>query len=310
MSEDFYLPSPELGRRVVHHPGTPGRQRTWAHAAKTAAEFDVALPAGADLFSALVTAVAAHGFDHGSLVSLNGDLAVAKCQTGHPDPKGEIAAVYRAPIEFEGGATILAGNGTIGHKADGSPLIHCHAVLIDRLGHAFAGHLPTEICIVGAKGVRARILVPADAGFVVRPDAETRVSLLAPAETGAAAAAGDGPRTISARICPNEDLTRAVETICEAHAIAHGAVRMGIGSLIDGCMGIGDDRRTIEVRGPVVEIITLCGEIHPGADGRPKAELHGRIGGPDGAAWDGVFVADRNTVLVTAEVVIEERGRA
>lgn len=307
MSEDFYLPSADLGRRVVHHPGTPAKQRLWTHAAVSSAEFDVTLPAGVDLFAGLVKAIAARGFDHGTLVAVDGDLVVARCQTGHPDPKGEIAAVYRAPIEFDGGATILAGNGTVGHKADGSPLIHCHAVLIDRLGHAFAGHLPTDLCVVGAKGVRARVLVPADGGFVVRPDAETRVSLLAPAETEDGSRPGASKRTISARVSPNEDLTRAVEKICEAHAIDHGVVRMGIGSLIDGCLGIGDDRRPIEVRGPVVEIVTLAGEIHPGADGRPKAELSGRIGGPDGAAWDGVFVTDRNTVLVTAEVVLEER---
>jgi predicted DNA-binding protein with PD1-like motif len=310
MSEGFYSSSPALGRRVVRHPGVSSKSRWWTSETSASDEFRVDLPAGSDLFSALVAAVAARGFDHGSLVALDGDLAVAKCQTGHPDPKGEIAAVYRAPIEFEGGATVLAGNGTLGHKPDGSPLIHCHAVLIDRLGHAFAGHLPTDLCVVGPKGVRAGVLVPAGAGFAVRPDEETRVSLLAPAEVVATGRTAAGKRWISARIGPNEDLTRAVEKISAAHGLTRAAVRMGIGSLIDGCLRVGEDRHLVEVHGPVVEIITLAGEILPDRDGRPKAELTGRIGGPDGAAWDGVFAVDRNSVLVTAEVVIEERTAA
>jgi predicted DNA-binding protein with PD1-like motif len=111
-------------------------------------------------------------------------------------------------------------------------------------------------------------------------------------------------RTISARIGPNEDLTRGVEKACAECGIPHAVVRMGIGSLIDGCMRVRDSE--VEVPGPVVEIITLAGEVHPGPDGKPRAELSGRIGGPDGAAWEGSFVVDRNTVLVTTEIVLQE----
>jgi len=187
MSDAFYSMSRELGRRVVRHPGPPTARRVWVQIAATADEFEAKLPAGAVLFSALMDAITARGCDHGSLVALEGDLSVAKCQLGYPDPKGEIAAVYRPPVEFDGGATILAGNGTIGHRADGGPIIHCHAVLIDRLGHAFAGHIPTDLCVIGANGAKVRILVPADAGFKVRPDAETHVSLLAPSDEEGAA---------------------------------------------------------------------------------------------------------------------------
>jgi len=112
-------------------------------------------------------------------------------------------------------------------------------------------------------------------------------------------------RTISARIGPNEDLTRGVERVCAESGIEHAVVRMGIGSLIDGCMRVRDS--DIEVPGPVVEIITMAGEVRPGPDGAPHADLSGRIGGPDGSAWDGTFVVDRNTVLVTAEIVLQER---
>jgi predicted DNA-binding protein with PD1-like motif len=182
MSDAVYSMSAELGRRVVRHPGTPAVRRVWTNSAAGADEFEAELPVGTDLFSALMATLDARGCDHGNLVALRGELSVAKCQTGYPDPKGEIAAVYRAPIEFEGGATILDGNGTIGHRLDGGPIIHCHAVLIDRMGHAFAGHLPTDLCIIGGKGVTVRILVPRDGGFVVRPDPETHVALLAPVE--------------------------------------------------------------------------------------------------------------------------------
>jgi uncharacterized protein len=113
-------------------------------------------------------------------------------------------------------------------------------------------------------------------------------------------------RTLSLRIRPNEDLTRGVEKACAEYGIAHAIVRTGIGSLIDGCLCYGPERTEKKLHGPVVEIITLGGEVMSGRDGKPEARLFGLIGGPDGAVSGGNFVPDRNTVLVTAEVVLQE----
>jgi hypothetical protein len=124
--------------------------------------------------------VIAHGFSHASMQLLAGELAEACLHTPGPDPAKERAAIYGPPIRLVGGARLLGGMAMLGHGTDGKPVLHCHAVLLDRRGRLLGGHLPPESCIVGAGGVAGWGIVPKDRGFVQRFDAETLFTIFFP----------------------------------------------------------------------------------------------------------------------------------
>jgi hypothetical protein len=81
-----------------------------------------------------------------------------------------------------GGARIVMGSATLGRTVEGKPIIHCHGVLCNRQGKLHGGHIPTDLCVIGAEGVPAWAGVSMDAGFIVHPDTETGFSLLVPCE--------------------------------------------------------------------------------------------------------------------------------
>lgn len=112
-------------------------------------------------------------------------------------------------------------------------------------------------------------------------------------------------RVVYARIAPNEDLVTAVQTLCTSQGLHHAFVRGSLGSLVDACLHTRDGQH-LQIRGPAVEIVSLAGEVRPGADGQPQARITGVVADPDGQVFGGLFVAGFNPVCMTFELTLEE----
>lgn len=166
--------------RFISHPGPLAGERRTSHEAASADQFRLWITPGSTLFEGLAASVIEHGFDHASIQLFDGELAEAYIHVPGPDPTNERAVAYGPAIRLEGGAHLVSANVTLGHSADGKPLLHCHAVLLDRQGGMHGGHLPTEICVVGEGGVFGWGIVSEDRGFVQKYDPETLFTLLFP----------------------------------------------------------------------------------------------------------------------------------
>lgn len=110
------------------------------------------------------------------------------------------------------------------------------------------------------------------------------------------------------RLRPNEDLVEGVELACAENGIQRAVVRSAVGSLVDAVLvfGSGTTQKTVSAEGPGVEILTLSGEISPGADGRPSADLRGTISTPEARVLGGRFLPGRNSICITLELVLQE----
>ena len=112
-------------------------------------------------------------------------------------------------------------------------------------------------------------------------------------------------RVSYARIAPNQDLITAVETLCRERGFRRAFVRGSLGSLIDACLRTRDGRE-LHIGGPAVEIVSLAGEIRPGASGAPQADIQGVVADPQGRVFGGPFVRGLNPVCMTFELTLEE----
>jgi len=111
-------------------------------------------------------------------------------------------------------------------------------------------------------------------------------------------------RTLVGRLRPNLDMVEGIEAACAEHGLRHAQVRSAVGSLVDATLAFGGGQRT--VAGPGVEILTLVGEVRPGADGAPVADLRGTVGAPDASIHGGRFLRGANAICITLELVLEE----
>lgn len=165
---------------LMHHPGPLARERCTVRAAMAADQHRLWIAPGTTLFDGLAADLLARGIDHASFLLFDGDLSEAFFHTANPTADSDRVIAYGPPFKIEGGATLLTANATLGHKADGQPIVHCHGVLMDRDGGLYGGHLPTETCVVGKDGVTGWMVVSKDGGFVQRHDPETLFPLLFP----------------------------------------------------------------------------------------------------------------------------------
>lgn len=181
------------------------------------------------------------------------------------------------------GGTIIAGGLHLGARG-GEPFVHCHGLWRDPGGGLHAGHLRAvdtvlaRDCTVTGWGISG-------ARFEVQDDAETGFPLFTPQPFGDI---GPGDPAALLRLCPNQDLSHALEGLAEGGRIE------GIGSLVGTLF---DDAPPIN--GPATEIWLREGCI---AQGRPR--LRAVSVGTDGAAREGWLTPGANAVCVTAELLI------
>lgn len=110
-------------------------------------------------------------------------------------------------------------------------------------------------------------------------------------------------RLVVARLKPNEDIIDSAEALCAAHGISLAVVRGGLGSLIDGELQyLGrSGMQDIHVPGPGVEILSLSGEIAPGA-----SSLQAVLADADGKIFAGRLQRGRNLSFITVELTLQE----
>lgn len=166
--------------RQARHPGASLQPRRLNVAAKSAGEFRMRLAAGEELHSGLLAALADRGLAHAAITLVSGRFAAFSYLTGQPDASGERLATYGAPCQLEGPVTLIGANALVGCGAEGAPLLHCHAVVVDAEGRVHGGHLPPGTCIVGEGGLVVQILGLTNGGFTVAYDAETNYSIFHP----------------------------------------------------------------------------------------------------------------------------------
>src|SRR5450830_1353526 len=180
-----------------------------------------------------------------------------------------------------------------------------HHFLMPALSHdgkRQGGHLLTDQTIVAAPAV-AQAWGLQHATMETRFDPETNYTLFHPAVVNVAQHAGDstgGPRTVLARIRPDQDLNMAIEDICRAHGIRHARVRGSVGSIIGAEF---EDGRVVEDL--ATEILVKQGHVQVGADGL-CCHLEIVLIDPRGNVCEGVLARGRNPVLICFELVLEE----
>ena len=110
------------------------------------------------------------------------------------------------------------------------------------------------------------------------------------------------------RLRPNLDLVDGVEAACGELGFSHAMIRSAVGSLVDSTLRYGHRGapQEVSVAGPGVEILTLVGELRPGAEGRSLADLRGTVGDPAMRVLGGRFVRGRNIICITVELVLQE----
>lgn len=112
-------------------------------------------------------------------------------------------------------------------------------------------------------------------------------------------------RVICARIAPNEDLVASVEKICLKENILNAFIRGSLGSLTSANLEISEEKSQT-VKGPIVEILCLNGEIKCNEEKTPQASLYGVVCDQHGDIRAGRFIRNANNVCVTMELIIEE----
>lgn len=190
MAQDHGAPQPRrlvFVMRQLEQPGPVQNPRILVAEAAPAGDLMLRLAPGTDLLNGLRDGVLAAGGRAAGFVLLGGQIAKLHYFTGMPDPSGQRLATYGEPTHLEGPVTLLGGNAILGCDAEGAPIVHCHAVMVDREGRVHGGHLPPGGCLVGAgtrpgeDGVTAMATLHDAAGFAVSEDVETNYSIFQPA---------------------------------------------------------------------------------------------------------------------------------
>lgn len=171
--------------KLLKHPGRPSQPRRLAAAGRSAGEWRVTLAPGSELLTGLAEALVARGVAQAAVQLLGGGFEAFQYLTGGPDASGARVATYGPPRRLEGPVALIGGNGILGRDAEGRPLLHCHAVVVDSEGKVHGGHLPPGTCRVGAEGLVAQVVALAGAGFAASYDAETNFTLFQPVEGAA-----------------------------------------------------------------------------------------------------------------------------
>lgn len=175
-------PSSKLARaRTLIHPGAFNPVRIQHRHSSSARHMRLQLQPGVSLFDGLVAPLASLGVKSASTTILGGSFESLEYCVAPRDPTNQAVVAYSAPINA-GHAYLVFGNATLGRSMKGSPLVHCHAVIVTQDGQTRGGHILTESAIVGPSPIS--VLVTSLDGFELRVafDAETNISLIQPVE--------------------------------------------------------------------------------------------------------------------------------
>jgi predicted DNA-binding protein with PD1-like motif len=251
--------------------------------------FDTMLPAGVRLLDAL--AVLLEDAESACLTLSGGGFAPFGYVIPALSPNGARAAFYSEPFRPEGESRLDVAAVTLGWR-DGAPFFHCHALWTEAGGRRGCGHVLPDETFIGSP-IRARGVVILGARFEVTPDPETGFSLFMPKATGTPPPANARPG-LAIRLCPNQDLTEALERAARDAGFARAVVQGGVASIIGARFA---DAPPIEAF--ATEMLVTRGEVGDAAElDIAIVDLHGTIG-------QGRLLRGDNPVLMTFEGVLE-----
>ncbi len=208
---------------------------------------------------------------------------------------GYHAAWYSETFSPLGETQLQNGNATFGER-DGAPFIHCHAIWIESDGKRGAGHILPHETIV-SQPIQATAWGVETVRMISEPDEETAFTLFHPVPTGAGIQGGR-PRTVIARVRPNEDIIAALEAICRKHDLANATLRGGLGSLIGARYADGT-----KVDDIATEVFVTRGGVSPDRSG---AYLEIAMVDTQGNITEGSLLRGENPVCITFELCLEE----
>jgi len=275
--------------RHIQQPGPAEPERIIAHPVSARA-VDEELPRGASLLQALHDLARAHGAEGGCLTLTGGALGPFAYVIPALAPDPSHAAYYSETFRPAGPTRLDIAAITVGFR-DGAPFFHCHGFWTEADGRPGGGHmLPEETTI--AAPIRAKGVLIAGARFEARQDAETGFKLFTPIATEATSAAvANG---IAIRLCPNQDITAALEAATADAGFGTARLHGGVGSIIGARYA-----NAPPVDNFATEMLIRDGLIRPGATRLDVAmvDLTGHLSA-------GVLTPGDNPVLMTLEAVL------
>lgn len=284
-----------MPERRLQQPG-PATAERFESFTGTGRRFSFELQPGLSLNDAIAIPLAAANLRAASLVIEGGAFAPFHYLMPALSTDGLHAAWYSDTFAPAGETVMERGNVTFGER-DGAAFIHCHATWIEPDGRRCAGHILPHETIV-SRPIRATVWGVETIRMVSEPDAETAFTIFHPVPVSAPAADDAGPRTVIARVCPNEDITGALEAICRKHGIAGAHLRGGVGSLIGARYADG---------GRVEDIATevfITGGFVSADTSRTRIEI--TMVDTGGGITRGDLVRGDNPVCITFELCLEE----
>jgi hypothetical protein len=143
-------------------------------------EFNIRLPAGTHVGPALRHLLDGWRAGAGCGRIVGGTCATVRYHMMEHATEGSRPYVYGPPVACNGESTVIGAAITIGHRADGTRILHCHGGFVDAHGGHHGGHVILDETVASGDGLRVRLCVFDDIDLVVSPDAETHFDLLQP----------------------------------------------------------------------------------------------------------------------------------
>ncbi|KMK64821.1 hypothetical protein [Puniceibacterium sp. IMCC21224] len=268
--------------RRINHPGPPAVQRCDAIPCH-ATQKTVMLRAGLPLLDAMVEAVdgAAAWFDLSGV-----DADTLSFVRPAPAPGDGHVAWYSATVTLEHARIVQAG-AHLGRR-DRAPFAHIHGVWSDQAGNLCAGHLLSEVTVLG-RDVQVDVLVLDGARMESVEDPETRFTLFRPIST----ADITHPNAVLATARPHEHIQEIIATIAQECGLDRATVK-GIGSLVGTQFADGTG-----IESYATEVLLTQGSVSDAG-----VDLNAVSVGFDGPQAQGRLARSKNTVCVTFELVL------
>ncbi|MGO4448336.1 DUF296 domain-containing protein [Phyllobacterium sp. TAF24] len=284
-----------MPERRLHQPG-PAEVERFESFAGIGRTFSFDLEPGLSINEAITRPLVAANMRAAALVIEGGAFAPFHYLMPALSTDNLHAAWYSDTFSPAGETRLERGNVTFGER-DGAPFIHCHATWIEPDGRRCAGHiLPHETII--SQPIRTTVWGVEEIRMVSEPDAETAFTIFHPVPFKQPSSIATGPRTIIARVRPNEDIIDAVEAICRKHGFAGAHFRGGVGSLI-GARYL-DGTRVDDI---ATEVFITGGFISADSS---ATRLEITMVDTRGSITSGTLVRGDNPVCITFELCLEE----
>jgi hypothetical protein len=165
----------------VLHPGYAQTPRVLdAATTNRTREFNLTLPAGTRAGPALRALLDSWQAGAGCGRIVAGACAQVQYHVMMHATHGSRPYIYGPPIVCDGECTLIGAAITIGRRADGARILHCHGGFVDAQGRHHGGHVILDETIAAAAGLHIRLCLFDGIDLVVSPDAETDFDLLQP----------------------------------------------------------------------------------------------------------------------------------